>query len=203
MIAVAIIGLLSAMAIPAWAYMTARAKQAEARGNLSAIYALEKGHYAEKDRYGTITEIGFVPEGTNRYSYCVGDPTLPGSCVASATDPFNTGAGAGGDAPESGDGGVIGSGDGGGGGGGGGKTPIDEGGGDDACGKCGGPGDPIADDDDDESDVGGTSGDDFGNPHATRTSFEADAYGRISDAPVQDKWLIDEQRTLLNYVRGY
>src|SRR5437762_6500760 len=70
MIAVAIIGILAAVAIPNFMIFQARSKQSEAKTNLKALFAAEKGFMLEKDRYSSlIGEIGFSPERNNRYAY--------------------------------------------------------------------------------------------------------------------------------------
>src|SRR5256885_17002713 len=73
MIAVAIVGILSAIAIPNFAKFQARAKQAEARVNLKAMFTAQKAFIAERDRFSTLaSEIGFSPERGNRYAYFMG-----------------------------------------------------------------------------------------------------------------------------------
>jgi type IV pilus assembly protein PilA len=70
MIAVAIIGLLAAIAIPSFMKFQARSKQSEAKANLKALFAAEKGFMLEKDRYSSLVgETGFSPERNNRYAY--------------------------------------------------------------------------------------------------------------------------------------
>lgn len=71
MIVVAIIGILATVAIPNFNKFQAKAKQSEAKGNLSAIYSSEKSFYAEwSSYYGDFRDIGFAPEG--RLNYAVG-----------------------------------------------------------------------------------------------------------------------------------
>jgi type IV pilus assembly protein PilA len=73
MIAVAIVGILAAVATPNFIRFQARAKQAEARVNLKAMYTAQRGFLAERDRYAKfLSEIGFVPERNNRYAYFTG-----------------------------------------------------------------------------------------------------------------------------------
>jgi type IV pilus assembly protein PilA len=78
MIAVAIVGILAAIAVPNFAKFRARSKQSEAKANLKALFVTEKGFALEKDRYSTlIGEIGFEPERNNRYAYYLSsDATL-------------------------------------------------------------------------------------------------------------------------------
>jgi type IV pilus assembly protein PilA len=91
MIAVAIIGILAAVAIPNFMRFQARSKQSEAKTNLKALFAVEKGFMLEKDRYSSLVgEIGFSPERNNRYAYYLASGgTLDdrsGPTVATATD---------------------------------------------------------------------------------------------------------------------
>jgi type IV pilus assembly protein PilA len=73
MIAVAIMGILTAIAVPNFTKFRARSKQTEARVNLKAMYTAQRAFVAEKDRFsGLIAEIGFGPERNNRYTYFAG-----------------------------------------------------------------------------------------------------------------------------------
>jgi len=73
MIAVGIVGILAAIAIPNFAKFQARSKQSEARVNLKAMFTAQKGFVAERDRFSTlVSEIGFAPERNNRYAYFTG-----------------------------------------------------------------------------------------------------------------------------------
>lgn len=79
MIVVAIIGILSAIAIPNFIRFQARSKQSEAKTNLKAIFTGQKSRFADRDAYADlIGEIGFSPERGNRYSYDLG----PGDMTA-------------------------------------------------------------------------------------------------------------------------
>jgi len=70
MIAVAIIGILAAVAIPNFMKFQARSKQSEAKTNLKALFTAEKAFKLEKDRYSSLVgEIRFSPERNNRYAY--------------------------------------------------------------------------------------------------------------------------------------
>lgn len=70
MIVVAIIGILSAIAIPNFMRFQAKSRQAEAKANLGAIYAAEKAFNAEWQQYfGDLIEIGYAPEGSFRYEH--------------------------------------------------------------------------------------------------------------------------------------
>lgn len=68
MIVVAIIGILSAVAIPNFQKFQAKARQSEAKTNLSAIYTAEKAFFAEWTQYfADFRDIGYTPEGEFRY----------------------------------------------------------------------------------------------------------------------------------------
>lgn len=72
MITVAVIGILAALSIPAFLRFQARAKQAEVKVNLRALNDSQRAFFAESDRYGVLTEVGFQVEPGNRYTYeCV------------------------------------------------------------------------------------------------------------------------------------
>ncbi len=67
---VPVIGIQAAIAIPNFIRYQARAKQGECRANLRAIWTAERSFQVEKDHWsGSFEEIGFRPEGGNRYSY--------------------------------------------------------------------------------------------------------------------------------------
>ena len=73
MIVVAIIGILSAIAIPNFIRFQARSKQSEAKGNLKAVFTSEKSYFNEKDKFtASFFVCGFEPERANRYAYQVG-----------------------------------------------------------------------------------------------------------------------------------
>ncbi len=73
MVVVAIIGILAALAVPRFQVFQAKAKQSEAKNNLSHIYTLEESYFGDNDMYGTIAQIGFnVTAGAmQRYTYTV------------------------------------------------------------------------------------------------------------------------------------
>ena len=80
MIVVAIIGVLAAVAIPNFQRFQAKAKQSEAKSNLSAMYSASKAFHAEWQLYrGVFMQIGFAPEGDLRYETGFGGvgPALP------------------------------------------------------------------------------------------------------------------------------
>lgn len=69
MIVVAILGILSSIAIPKYRAMQIRSKQSEAKIGLSKIYALERSFIAEWT-YGTTNfgQLGYVPNGDLSYN---------------------------------------------------------------------------------------------------------------------------------------
>lgn len=69
MVVVAIIGILSSIAIPSINKYIARARQSEAKANLSLIYTSNKAFFAEFNAYDTRFDvIGYRPEGQLRYN---------------------------------------------------------------------------------------------------------------------------------------
>jgi len=211
-IAVAIVTLLAAIAIPGYRTFLAKSRQAEAKDGLESLYILEKAYHGEKLTYGTLADIGFVPEGAGRYTYCV----TPESCVTGKIDTTGIGAAGGGMGAAAGStssslgdpcGGGIGTGGSGGGsvGGGGGGGPVGGGGGSVSSaaaaaagsgdtstdsagggGSCGGDPSAVPGVSGDSSTGGGTAGGSgSGTPvvWAAKDSFYAIAAGRISQAP--------------------
>lgn len=77
MVVVAIIGILSAVAVPQFQKFQRKAKQAEARALLSAVYTAQKIFQVEKDvYYSNLWATGFEPEGM--LNYLVGFGTASG-----------------------------------------------------------------------------------------------------------------------------
>jgi type IV pilus assembly protein PilA len=73
MIVVAIIGILSSVAITGFIRFQQRARQSEVKSNLKAVFTAESAYRAEKDTYSPyFSEIGFDPERGNRYAYYLG-----------------------------------------------------------------------------------------------------------------------------------
>jgi type IV pilus assembly protein PilA len=63
MVVVAIIGILATMAIPNYQNMQARAKQSEAKAELTGVFAAQKGFFAEYSSYhADLPAVGYVPE---------------------------------------------------------------------------------------------------------------------------------------------
>ena len=96
MIVIAIIGILAAIAIPNFSRFQAKAKQAEAKGNMKALYTAKKAHFAEKDTF-VCGLCGFSPETSARYTYAatastfvVGTADVVGSCGVTPAETQST-----------------------------------------------------------------------------------------------------------------
>ena len=77
MIVVAIIAILAAIAIPNFLNFMSKARTAEVKSNLEAIYKAELSYFGEKDRYSaSFVEIRWVPIGVAHYTYSVGTEYL-------------------------------------------------------------------------------------------------------------------------------
>ena len=63
MIVVAIIGILAALAVPKFQMFQAKAKQSEAKNNLSHIYTLEMSYFGDNDSYVNFPVIGRTGAG--------------------------------------------------------------------------------------------------------------------------------------------
>ena len=73
MVVVAIIGILATIAIPNFNKFSAKARQSEAKGYLSAIYSGEKAFSAEFTSYvGCMNAIGFTPDSAATAKYTSG-----------------------------------------------------------------------------------------------------------------------------------
>ncbi len=64
MIVVAIIGILAALALPKFSKFQAKARQAEAKSNLSHIYTLETAYHGDNDSYATLSGRGVITNST-------------------------------------------------------------------------------------------------------------------------------------------
>lgn len=217
-VSVGIVGLLVALSVPALQRMVAKSRQSEAKTNLLAIHSLELTFFNEHHRYGSIHEIGFRPVGRTRYGYCVGDISDPEAACVAPTNDVGIGAGSGGGNSQ-GQPGTPGD---------PGTPPPEE----DAqtaptCGKfCEDLTNGLANlvlDDRDESrlarvstggagtaagllQAGPAADPGMGNPHFGPRTYEANAYGQISDAPPPnhwDRWFIDQNGRMVNYAVGY
>lgn len=82
MVVVAIIGVLASIAIPSVNKYIAKARQTEAKTNLSSIYTSEKAFYAEYNGYHHMFGvIGFSPEGKMRYNVGFAAATSPATAA--------------------------------------------------------------------------------------------------------------------------
>jgi type IV pilus assembly protein PilA len=72
MIVVAVVGLLVALAGPAYSRYQAKTRQSEAKINLAHVYSSEKSFYSEYSSYiSSFDALQFMPEGFRRY-YTIG-----------------------------------------------------------------------------------------------------------------------------------
>ncbi|HTS80333.1 MAG TPA: prepilin-type N-terminal cleavage/methylation domain-containing protein [Myxococcaceae bacterium] len=91
MIALAIVGVLTAIAVPNFIRFQARSKQSEAKTNLRALFTSEKSYFGEREAYSPFARlIGFTPERGNRYAYrltpgCGNPEVRAGGAVANAS----------------------------------------------------------------------------------------------------------------------
>ncbi len=102
MIVVAIIGILAALAVPKFNLFQAKARQAEAKSNLSHIYTLQQSYFGDNDTYiafagvqgpaacttvAAANTLGFTPSPCNklRYAYSSTAPGAPAATTFTAT----------------------------------------------------------------------------------------------------------------------
>lgn len=79
MVVVAIIGILTVIAIPNFLRYQAQTRQAEAKTNLGGIFVAELAYYGENSRFGSFSEIIYSLTGlSNRYTYRSGAPGAAG-----------------------------------------------------------------------------------------------------------------------------
>jgi prepilin-type N-terminal cleavage/methylation domain-containing protein len=93
MVVVAIIGLLSSVAIPNFKKYQAKAKVSEAKLQLSALYTAQAGFFSDYSMYGRcLPYMGFDPgpESDNRY-YAIGFGQHPGIHTSSYSAAVNSG----------------------------------------------------------------------------------------------------------------
>ena len=84
MLVIAIVGLLSSIAIPNYMNYQAKTRQAEAKTNLGGIYTNEAAYWSEKDKYvDDFYDIGFGTGGRAKYY----DFTIKTPPVMSGTPP--------------------------------------------------------------------------------------------------------------------
>lgn len=85
MVVVAIIGILAAIAIPSVNKYMAKARQSEAKTNLSSLYTAEKAFFSEYSTYDNrFGAVGYVPEGGLRYNL-----GFTGGVQANASNNYN------------------------------------------------------------------------------------------------------------------
>ena len=65
MVVVSIIGVLATLAIPRFRVFQAKARQAEAKVNLSQIYTLQMSYHGEHDKFADVGATGFSPTGNS------------------------------------------------------------------------------------------------------------------------------------------
>jgi type IV pilus assembly protein PilA len=91
MVTVAILGILTAVAVPSFLQYQARARQSEAKISLGAVYLLEVTYFVEVGRYGSIGEIRYtLAGGSNRYTYRSGAAGAAGGPNANVAVPGPT-----------------------------------------------------------------------------------------------------------------
>jgi len=79
MVVVAIIGILTVIAIPNFLRYQAQTRQAEAKTNLGGVFVAELAYYGENSRFGSFSEIIYSLTGlSNRYTYRSGAPGAAG-----------------------------------------------------------------------------------------------------------------------------
>ncbi|RYZ86238.1 MAG: prepilin-type N-terminal cleavage/methylation domain-containing protein [Proteobacteria bacterium] len=94
MVVVAIIGILASLAIPSVGKYMAKARQSEAKTQLSSMYTAEKAFYAEYSAYHTMFgAIGYSPEGKLRYVVGFGGAGAPDADGTNGYLTVPTGAG--------------------------------------------------------------------------------------------------------------
>lgn len=90
MVVVAIIGILAAVAVPNFQKFQARAKQAEAKGNLGGLNMAQSAFSSQWNTYfSDLRDVGFQPEGTLVYKigFANDAPTIP--ATSNYTGPSN------------------------------------------------------------------------------------------------------------------
>ncbi len=86
MVVVAIIGVLAALAVPKFQVFQAKAKQSEAKNNLSHLYTLEQTYFGDWDTFSnSLTNLGFVTQGGGRTNAARYNYTLPTATAAAFT----------------------------------------------------------------------------------------------------------------------
>lgn len=91
MVVVAIIGILAAIAVPSVNKYMAKARQSEAKTNLSSLYTSEKAFYAEYNTFDNrFAAVGYAPEGQLRYNIGFTGGATAGPANGYNTPPANT-----------------------------------------------------------------------------------------------------------------
>ncbi len=100
LIVVAVLGIVSAIAIPNFIRYQGKSRQSEAKTNLGGVFVAEAAYYGEQSRYSNFGDIGFaVAASTNRYTYRSQQTTVSGGIVSPGTV-FSINAGIGSVTPE-------------------------------------------------------------------------------------------------------
>ena len=88
MVVVGIIGILAAVAVPNLLKFQAKAKQSNAKTELSALYGLEKAFQVEYSIFtGNLKALGFAPDGVPTAVGCVGNnPTITDANSGTSAD---------------------------------------------------------------------------------------------------------------------
>ncbi len=92
MIVVALLGIISAVAIPAYTGYVKTGKEAEAKAGLSNIALLEEQYFAANRTYATdLATIGYTPENPTQYTWSIaaGGSGIATSFVATADGSAN------------------------------------------------------------------------------------------------------------------
>jgi type IV pilus assembly protein PilA len=88
MVVVAIIGILAAIAVPNFQRFTAKSKQSEVKGNLSAVYSANRAFAAEWQTFTSIFEtMGYLPNGNFRYEHGFSGANFPAAFPTGYTGP--------------------------------------------------------------------------------------------------------------------
>lgn len=91
MVVVAIIGILASIAIPSINKYMAKARQSEAKTNLSSLYTAEKAFFTEYNTYDSrFAAIGYTPEGALRYNVGFSAAGAVGNGLAGPGDGYQT-----------------------------------------------------------------------------------------------------------------
>ncbi len=85
MIVVVIIGILAAVAIPSYQGFQNKAKGAEAKVALSAIYSAEKAYYAENSVYTAVLSNIGIPAEPSKYYLAIGFTETNGAIATTTT----------------------------------------------------------------------------------------------------------------------